>query len=123
MRDMGEIEVETAWVKKQRRRRAARFLKGPITLDLLHRAAQLPGKALAVFLAVRHRADLRSAANVTLPTNYMALWGVGRDAKRRALDALEEAGLIRIVDRRPGRSIVVASVGTPRIRIEAEGGQ
>ncbi len=69
MRNMGEIEVETAWVRKQRQRRAARFLKGPIKLDLLHRAAKLPGKALAVFLAVRHRADLQDAAKVTLPTN------------------------------------------------------
>ena len=121
MRNMGEIEVETAWVRKQRQRRAARFLKGPIKLDLLHRAAQLPGKALAVFLAVRHRADLRATAKVTLPTNYLALWGVGRDAKRRALAALEGAGLIRIVDCRPGHSTVVASVDTPKIPIEAEG--
>ncbi len=121
MRNMGEIEVETAWVRKQRRRRAARFLKGPIKLDLLHRAAQLPGKALAVFLAVRHRADLRCSAKVTLPTNYLALWGVGRDAKSRALAALEGAGLIRIVDRQPGHSTVVALVDTPEITIRAEG--
>ena len=41
--------------------------------------------------------------------------------KCRALDALEEAGLIRIVDRRPGHSTVVASVDTPKIPIGAEG--
>ena len=61
------------------------------------------------------------AINEALPTNYLALWGVGRDAKRRALAALEGAGLIRIVDRRPGHSTVVASVDTPKIPIEAEG--
>ncbi len=121
MRDTGEIEVETAWTRKQRRRRAARFLKGPIKLDLLHRAAQLPGKALAVFLALRHRTDLRGSVKVTLPTKYLALWGVGRDAKYRALSALEAAGLIRIVDRRPGHSTVVALVDTPKIPIEADG--
>ena len=121
MRNVGEIEVETAWVRKQRQRRAARFLKGPIKLDLLHRAAQLPGKALALFLAIRHRADLRCSAKVTLPTNYLALWGVGRDAKRRALGALEGAGLIRIVDSRPGHSTVVASIDSPNITKEAEG--
>ena len=113
MRDVSEKEVETAWVRNQRQRRLARFLKGPIKLDLLQRAAQLPGKALVVLLAIRHRADLRGASNVTLPTEYLALWGVGRDAKRRALATLEGAGLIRIVDRRSGHSTVVAWVDTP----------
>ncbi len=120
MRDVSEKEVETAWVRNQRQRRLARFLKGPIKLDLLQRAAQLPGKALVVLLAIRHRADLRGASNVTLPTEYLALWGVGRDAKRRALAALEGEDLIRIVDRRSGHSTVVASVDTPKTAIEAE---
>ena len=104
MRDMGEKEIETAWVRKQRRRSIARFLKGPIKLDLLQRAGRLPGKALAVLLAVRHRADLQGALDVTLPTEFLVAWGVSRDAKRRALAALEEEGLIRIVDRQPGHS-------------------
>ena len=109
----GDVEVETVWVQKHRQRRLARFLKGPIKLDLLQRAARLPGKALVVLLALRHRADLRGSSEVTLPTDYLAQWGVGQTAKARALAALEGAELIRIVDRRPGRSTVVAWVDTP----------
>ena len=108
----GEVEVETVWVREHRQRRLARFLKGPIMLDLLQRAARLPGKALVVFLAIRHRADLRGSPEVTLPTDYLAQWGVGQTAKIRALAALEGADLIRIVDRRPGHSSVVKLVDT-----------
>ena len=111
-----ENEVVTIWVRKHHQRRLARFLKGPINLDLLQRAARLPGKALIVLLALRHRADLRGSPEVTLPTDYLAQWGVGQTAKVRALGALEGAGLIRIVDRRPGRSTVVASIDTAEIQ-------
>ena len=107
MRNRGEKEVETVWVQKQRERRSARFLKGPIKLDLLQQAAQLPGKALAVLLAIRHRVDLRGTPRVTLPAKFLAPWGVGQDAKSRALAALEGAGLIQIVDRQPGHSTEV----------------
>ena len=109
----GEVEVETVWVQEHRQRRLARFLKGPIQLELLLRAARLPGRALVVFLAIRHRADLRGTPYVTLPIKYLTQWGVGQTTKIRALAALERAGLIRIVDRRPGRSTVVAWVDTP----------
>jgi DNA-binding MarR family transcriptional regulator len=84
----------------------SRFLKGPIPWALIERAAQLSGKALAVFLAVWHRGDLRGQAGVTLPAGLLAALGVDKDAKRRALDELERTGLVR-VERRPGRAAVV----------------
>ena len=120
LKNIPETEVETKWRGAQRRRRSSRFLKGPITLELLHRAAQLPGKALAVYLAIRHRVDLRSSLNATIPAAYLAEWGIDRYARRRALAALEWAGLIEIVDRRPGRSTVVALVDPPKTAIKAE---
>ena len=76
MSNRRDVEVETVWVRKQQQRRALRFLKGPIPLVLLHGAAQLPGKALALYLAIRHRADLRRASEVTLPAKYLAAWGI-----------------------------------------------
>ncbi len=108
MRDVSETEVETVWTKKQRRKNLSRFLKGPIPLTALQHAARMPGKALALYLAIRHRADLTSTSTVSLPTSYLKVWGIDKDAKRRAIAALAQAGLIRIVDRRPGHTVVVA---------------
>ncbi len=105
-----EREIETRWLKERRHRRASRYLKGPVPLALLQRAAALPGKALALYLAIQHRSDLRRSAEVTLPADYLAAWGIDKDAKRRSLATLEAAGLIRVAGRGPGRSIRVALV-------------
>jgi hypothetical protein len=107
MTDTPETEVETKW-RRARRQRSSRFLKGPIPLELLQQAAQLPAKALALYLAIRHRSDLLGSAQVTLPGDYLAAWGIDRYAKRRALAVLEESGLILVTERRPGRSTIVA---------------
>ncbi len=110
MNESPEREVETSWLKERQRRRASRYLKGPVPLALLQKAAPLPGKALALYLAIRHRFDLRRTPEVTLPADYLAAWGIDKDAKRRSLATLEAAGLIRVAGRGPGRSIRVALV-------------
>ncbi len=110
MNELPEREVDTSWRKERRRRHASRYLKGPAPLVLLQAAARLPGKVLALYLAIRHRADLRRSPEVTLPADYLAAWGINKDAKRRSLATLETAGLIRVVGRGPGRSIRVALV-------------
>ena len=74
MRDVSETEVETVWAKKQRRKHASRFLKGPIPLTALQHAARLPGKALALYLAIRHRTDLACFPTVSLPAVYLNAW-------------------------------------------------
>ena len=43
---------------------------------------------------IRHRADLQRCEEVSLPTAYLAAWGINKDAKRRAIAALEQAKLI-----------------------------
>ena len=96
---VGEVEIETP----ARTRRTARFLKGPIPLDRLARAARLPSKALAVYLAVHHRRDLGSRPLTTLPTALLSQFGVSRNGKARALRDLERAGLVQL-DRRAGRA-------------------
>ena len=110
MRDVSETEVETVWLKEHRRKNVSRFLKGPIPLTALQNAARLPGKTLALYLAIRHRADLEHSTAVSLPTAYLAVWGISKDAKRRAIIALEQAGLIQIAARRPGHSVKIAIV-------------
>ncbi len=110
MRDVSETEVETAWLMEQRRKHAPRFLKGPIPLTTLQKAARLPGKTLALYLALRHRADLACSSTVSLPTDYLNAWGIDKDAKHRALAALERVGLVRVVNRAAGRSMRVALI-------------
>ena len=105
-RPLDEVEVETQWVLAGRKRRRTRFLKGPIPLANLHSAAQLPGRALHLYLAIRHRCDLHLTQTVKLSGSYLKPWGLDRHAKRRALLALELAGLIS-VDRHQGRTVRV----------------
>ncbi len=89
------VEVKTRWSGAKGSRIAGRFLK-KTPLDPLQRAARLPGRALHVYLAVRHRCDLQREQTVTLPAAYLQAFGIGKDAKRRALAELETAGLIRV---------------------------
>lgn len=80
-----------------------RFLKGPIPLEPLAEASRLPGKALAVYIALRHRCDLEGKSTVSLPAALLRSFGVDKDAKTRALRVLEQAGLIQ-VERTTGRA-------------------
>lgn len=100
------IEVETAALRQARTRQAGRFLRGPISLRDIAAAARLSGKALAVFLAVHHRTAITRNAAVTLPKRLLTELGITKDAKARALHALETAGLIR-VERRAGRAPII----------------
>jgi hypothetical protein len=101
------VEVETAALRAARARRAGRFLKGPIPMADIAAAARLPGKGLAVLLAVHHRAALTRNETVKLPAGLMNDLGVTKDGKARALRQLEAAGMIT-VHRKPGRSPIIS---------------
>lgn len=104
--DIRVVEVETDALRRARRRRVGRFLKGPIPMCDLAAAARLPGKALAVYLAVHHRAALTRSPRLRLPAGLLVELGVDKHAKARALRHLETAGLIR-VERQSGRSPLI----------------
>src|SRR5689334_1753578 len=87
----------------------SQFLKGPISMPWLEKAARLPGRALHVALALRHQSALKRSQTVTLPNRQLAEFGLDRDAKRRGLAALENARLV-IVERKPGRNPIVTIV-------------
>lgn len=89
-----------------RPRAGEKFLKGPIPLDWLSTAARLPGKSLHVAIAIWFTASLAKSATVPLSNVAGLPFGLDRNAKYRALEWLEEAGLI-CVERRLGRSPVV----------------
>ncbi len=116
-----EHEVQTEWSRQKSVRLQERFLKGPIPIRLIGAAAKLPGQALSVYLAVHHQTALTRREWVTLPKGLLDQFGVSRDAKARALQALETADLVHVVRAkgRPARSSLVAgpadaAVASPR---------
>ena len=78
-----ELEVETNWSRQKKTKIQGRFLKGPIPMAYIARAAKLPGQALSVYLALQHQTALARRQWVTLPKGLLAQLGVSRDAKSR----------------------------------------
>src|SRR6201995_5546538 len=91
-----ETEVETAHGRQQAARTLGRFLKGPIPMTDLWRAARLPGKALALYIAVRHQVDVSGQLSVTVPSHLLRQFDIDKDAKSRAIRRLVTAGLISV---------------------------
>jgi DNA-binding MarR family transcriptional regulator len=94
------------------RRQTAAFLKGPIPLSWLQRAARLAGKALQVAIALRYRCGIERTLTVKLTSTLLREFGVERDAKARALRQLERVGLVA-VSRNHGRNPVVTVLEVP----------
>lgn len=91
---------------------AGRFIKGPIPLDWIGRAACLPGKTLHVALALQYLTGLQKTHTVKLGAKALATLGVARDAKYEALDRLQNAGLITVERSRGRAPVVTMLVGT-----------
>src|SRR3954471_13243617 len=70
-----------------------RFLKGPVPWPWIVTAAALPGKALIVGLCLWRLAGATKNRTIFLGNADLALFGVDRAAKSRALAVLERAGL------------------------------
>src|SRR3954465_3511596 len=84
-------------------RREAQFIKGPLPLGWVARAAQAGHpQALPVLLALRYKTDILRQPWVKPPAAVLRLLGVDKDARSRAIAAMERAGLVQ-VQRRPGR--------------------
>ena len=93
-------------------RQATRFLRGPIPLDWLSRAAALPGRSLHVAIAVWFMAGLKKTSMVPVSNITSLQFGLDRNAKYRALEWLEHANLIA-VERRAGRAPIVTILEAP----------
>src|SRR6187399_3094149 len=87
----------TTW---HRGRASPQFLKGPVPLPWLQRAANLPGRTLDLAIALWYRIGVEKTLTVTLTNVLLKEFGVDASAKARALVQLEQAGLVR-VQRRP----------------------
>jgi len=89
--------------------RKAKFLRGPVPLAWLRRAADLPGKALAVGLALWFLRGCRKSWTVRLTRRTLARFGVNRKPGYLGLENLEAAGLVRAC-RHSGKSPMVTIV-------------
>src|SRR5687768_6050950 len=77
-----EVLSEESLERRQRHARgiAYRFLKGPVPMSWLERAANLPGKALHVAVAIRFQAGLTGQKSFRLPPALLRRFGVSRQA-------------------------------------------
>ena len=89
-----------------RHRPGSEFLCGPIPLAWLCRATLLPGKALAIGLALWFKAGATKNRTVKLTGALADRFNVGRKASARCLKALEAAGLVTVA-RHVGRARIL----------------
>jgi hypothetical protein len=90
-------------------RNTAPFIKGPLPVAWLSQAAELPGKALHLALAIQWLSGMSKGAPVKVPKKVLATFGLSMDAYRDGLKRLEAAGLITVM-RLPGQSPFVRVV-------------
>lgn len=76
-------------------------MKGPIPIAWVTRAARLPGKALAIGIALRYLDGMTNGKPISMARKLLGEFGVGRSAAYRGLKALERAHLV-YVQRRAG---------------------
>ena len=89
--------------------REALFLRGPVPLEWLGKAAALPGKTLNVAIALWWRHGMAKGKPFKLTQQALKYLHVERDAASSGLVRLERAGLIR-VERRPGQRPIISIV-------------
>ena len=88
------------------------FLAGPIPLDWLHKAAELPGKSLNVAFAIWWLNGMAKGKPLKLTRLSLNSFCVKREAASAALNRLETAGLIRVqrsLGKRPTISIILCA--------------
>ena len=87
---------------EQTRRQNGRFVKGPIPILWITTAAKLPGKALHVGIALWFKCGLTGRGDDIAVTDSLVrdIMPMDRKTRYRALEALEDAGLIAVTRRR-----------------------
>lgn len=78
------------------------FLKGPISIAWLQRAAHFPGKTINVALAIRWLSDMNSNKPIKLTRKALEYFNVSSDAATGALNRMADDGLITL-EKKPGQ--------------------
>jgi hypothetical protein len=106
--------------KKQRPdrlKRGRQFVKGPIPIDWLSKAASLHGKVFQTAIALWYLVGAKKTITVSLSNEIAEKFGVGRNAKYKNLEVLKQAGLVT-VQRKHGRSPVVTLLCAEQISFD-----
>ena len=83
-----------------------RYIKGPVPLQWMARAGQLPGKAIHVGIALWFLSGVKRSREFKLSYKLLEFFDVDRYSAYRALLELESEGLIT-TERHSGRSPIV----------------
>ena len=89
------------------------FLRGPIPLEWLRVVASLPGKTINVALALWWRHGMAQRKSFKLSRLALMTLNVERDAERKGVARLEQAGLIH-VERMPGQRPIISLLDLAR---------
>ena len=87
---------------------------GPIPWEWLCIAANQPGKALHVAIAVWFLAFMNRSGKISLSTKVLKMLGVDRHSSYRGLRRLEEAQLVE-VERHSGRIPIVTILDISKV--------
>lgn len=79
------------------------FVKGPISLLWISKAARLPGRTFHTALALWHIHCLKKSASIKMQSRFRQIFGISEESYSKSLKRLEEAGLVTI-KRRPGQT-------------------
>jgi len=91
------------------------FIRGPIPLEWLGKAAALPGKTLHVAIAIWWLHGMSGNKPFKLTQKALNYMNVERDAVSAGLLRLERAGLIQ-AERKPGQRPTISIIGViPRM--------
>jgi hypothetical protein len=71
-----------------------KFVKGPIPIDWLLRM-DVTAHAAVVALIIKAMIDMNKQEPVSIPRWIWKQWGLAHPTRKRVLDALESAGIIR----------------------------
>jgi hypothetical protein len=104
-RDVPAERVDTASSKGRRKRRADRFLKGPIPLNWIREHVQCPPDRL--LLVIRAHADMQRTDEVKLTADMLHDAGItDRKAAYRAIKRLEVGGSLTVSRKRGRRPVI-----------------
>lgn len=91
-----------------------KFLKGPVPLDWLTLATQLPGKAVNVGLALWWIHGMSKTDELKVTRQALVAFNISRDALYDGLNRLQVAGLVELT-RKPGQRHLIRIIRNPAL--------
>lgn len=115
-RPTGVVEVQTEYVRRLKASRAEHYLYGPVRIADVRAASKLGGVCLALLVAIHFRRAVTERETVTLPSGFLAEFGIDKSAKQRGLKRLEEAKLINVKRAVGHTAVIELRARSPRSR-------